>query len=318
MPSPLKSIGIAAAFVCAVLSASAQKSDTYVAVVNGDDVHVSGNIMLVNEGIATSGGAKIEASKHNAAIMLTRGGEIALCQYSSISVDARGSQLMMALQPGVIEARYPLSAGADTLLTPDYRITVKSGTNVPGQMAFYRIGLGTHGDLLVHVLPKSDAHIDVSSNFDSAAMTVSPGEMKAFPAFGSSVTPQQIMATMAVRCPVEEDPQRRSLTASAQDETPDLEAKNGFNVPLAYRPEPATHTVDQSAVTVAEANAAAAIAAQNAAINAAMATTKPPEPQPTPVASFIALLPETKHQGGMFHSLAHFFQRMFGGKAKTA
>lgn len=204
---------------------------TYIAIVNGQDVHVTGSMMMVSDGIAAASGARIEAAKHNALLKLTRGGEVALCQASVLSVDARGSQLWLALQSGTVEGRYPLSAGADTLLTPDYRLSLISGSGMPGQMADFRIGIGAHGDLLVQVLAGSQAYITVSSNFEAMQAVVRPGEVRGFPALGSQATAADVVAAVPLQCPVE--PRQSETLSSSLGHEP--VPPNTLNIPLAYR-----------------------------------------------------------------------------------
>ncbi|MEO8726886.1 MAG: hypothetical protein ABI383_12295, partial [Acidobacteriaceae bacterium] len=221
---------------CAMLLSAAtlmsqKPPPTYIAVVSGQDVHVTGSMMMVNGGIAAASGARIEAAKHNALLRLTRGGELALCQTSALLLDARGSQLWLALQSGTIEGRFPLSAGADSLLTPDYRLTLISGSGMPGQMADFRVGIGPHGDLLVQVLASSQAYITVSSNFEPMQAVVRPGEVRGFPAFGSDATAAQVVTAVPLQCPVEPS-QNQALSASLGHEPV---PPNTLNIPLAYR-----------------------------------------------------------------------------------
>ena len=222
---------IGTAVLCAVACAAQKPVPTYIAVVNGQDIHVTGSMMMVSDGIAAASGARIEAAKHNAMLKLTRGGEVALCESSALSLEARGSQLWMALQAGTLEGRFPLSAGADTLLTPDYRLSLISGSGMPGQTADFRIGIGARGDLLVQVLATSEAYITVSSNFETMQAVVRPGEVRGFPAFGSKATAAEVVAGVPLRCPVEKT-ENQTLTTSVEHEPV---PPGTLNIPLAYR-----------------------------------------------------------------------------------
>jgi hypothetical protein len=315
--------------------AAAQKPATFIAVVSGQDVHVSGDMTLVNDGMAAASGARVNAAKHNALLKLTRGGEVALCQSSAMTLDARGSQLWLALQSGTIEARYPLSAGADTLLTPDYRISIISGSGMPGDEANFRVGIGAKGDLLVQVLPTSQSYLVIASNFETSQAVVRPGETRGFTAVGSSATALQVAETVSLRCPVEQTPQTQTMTASVgTEQTP----PNTLNIPLAYRaPEMPDGNPTETASTASAAPATTAadelkVARESPAQGAPPSSpeaspTPPPSPSPSApvpvntVASQIA--PPTpkpaikaKTNGNAFVRLFHF---LFGSKnnAKT-
>ncbi len=288
--------------LCAIPSAAQDSTPPYVAVVNGQDVRVNGSMALVSNGIATASGAHLESAKHNALLKLTRGGEIALCEASALTLTARESQLWLALQAGTMEARYPLSAGADTLLTADYRISIISGTGTPGQTADFRIGIGRHGDVLVQVLPTSEAYIVVSSNFETAQSVVRPGEVRGFPAFGSNLTAAQVTNAVPLRCPVEKTRQEALSASEGHEPVP----ADTLNIPLAYR-APELPVADPAPVQTAT------VSPPPPQVNAAKA-----EPPPAPVTSSAPEIVEVrptetpqkaKHRN-LFRSIGSFFKKI--------
>ena len=282
----------------------------YVAVVAGRDVRITGDMATATDGIAAASGAKIASAKHNVALRLTRGGSIALCQHSLLGLDARGSQLFMALQAGTMEASYPLSSGADNLLTSDYRVSVISGSGMPGQRADYRVGMDKSGDLLIQVMEASQSYLIVSSNFDNSQSVVRPGEIRGFPALGSNSTPEQISQSVALRCPFEKPPNAQTQTMMASNSPAEEKVPaNSLQVPLAYRPPelppetpktPPPAPVAPAPVTqVAPAKAAAP--PPSTVVQDEEPETPSPPPQPV----------KSKGRGNAF---TRFFRRIFGGK----
>jgi hypothetical protein len=304
---------IGAAALCGVACLAQKAAPTYIAVVSGQDIHVTGSMTMVSNGIAAASGARIESAKHNAMLKLTRGGEVALCESSALSLEARGSQLWLALQTGTLEGRFPLSAGADTLVTPDYRLSLISGSGMPGQMADFRIGIGSHGDLLVQVLAESESYITVSSNFETMQAVVRPGEVRGFPAFGSTATPAEVVAAVPLRCPVEKS-ENQALTASVEHEPV---PPGTLSIPLAYRaPELPEMTPAPTPTPEPEKEAEAKPKAEPAA------SAPPAAEKPTAIAPPAAPATETPavqapakpvKRGNFFRRL---FRKMFGPESK--
>ena len=285
----------------AVLCAQQTAAPTYVAVVSGADTHITGTVINATDGVAAASGAKIESAKHNASLKLTRGGSLTLCQSSVIGLDARGSQLFMALQAGTMEAEYPLSAAADNLLTADYRISVISGSGLPGQSAAYRVGIGQKGDVLIQVMPTSQSYLIVASNFDNAQSVVRPGEIRGFPALGSSLTPEQITSHVPLRCPVETKPETNTLVAAATEaKTP----SDSLQVPLAYR-SPELPVSEKTPPAVAK-NESAAPPAPVAAVVPASA--------PLQAAAPMVTAPSAVKAAKSGNAFTRFFRRIFGSK----
>jgi hypothetical protein len=286
---------------------------TYVAVVAGPDVRVTGSMTPVANGIAAASGAKVESAKHNAVLNLTRGGVISLCQNSILGMDARGSQLFLALQSGTIEAKYPLSAAADNLLTADYRISIISGSGMPGQNAEYRLGIGTRGDVLIQVLPSSQTFLIVSSNFDNSQAVVRPGEIRGFAALGSNLDSAQIEKSIALRCPVENRPQTQQATA-IEEKVP----ANSLQIPLAYR-SPELPAIEKRPPPPATAAGQVAAPAKPAvAIPQSVAPVAPPTAsvQAQESAKPVAVAKPARDKKKSGNPIARFFRHLFGRKAK--
>lgn len=260
----------------ALLSALAAQNTgiTYVGVISGHDASVRGTIKVVDQGIAASSGAQIAAGAHNAVIHLTRGGDISVCRKSAVTLNAYASQLLIGLQSGTIDAKYPLAAAPDTLLTADFRMTVASGGRTPAALADYRIAMGPGGELLVQVLSDSDASVQVASLFDDVHANVRPGEMRAFVSSTSTRNAEQIAQTVALRCPVEEP----RVEAASIAESPPPGGKSELEIPLAY----------QSAPVLAPSPPPLAIASSSALL-----VPPPVPPTAVPRAAIPATSPET-------------------------
>ncbi len=315
--------------VCAVAAQSGDGGVTYIGVIKGADASVRGTMKMVAGGIAASNGAQIAAGAHNAVIHLTRGGDISVCRGSALTLNAHGSQLLLGLQAGTIEARYPLSAAPDSLFTADFRITVENGGRMPSALADYRIAMGTDGDLLVQVLPDSDAGVEVASVFDEVHANVRPGEMRAFVSSNSSRNAEQIAQTVALRCPLE---QPATEVASAAEREPPT-GKQEIEIPLAYQSAPlvpanvAGNNGVRSPISADVGPTTSTAAAPSSP--ARRMTPAPVAPAPrraietaqenresmtaattTPVTAPAAANPET-HKTGVFHSMARFFRHLF-------
>jgi len=314
--------------IAAAATPLAAQQVTYVAMVKGPGAAVRGSTQIMSDGIAAGSGSQIDAGAHNAQLALTRGGALLLCRDSSLTLDGRGSQLLMALQAGSFEARYAVPAAGDHLITSDYQLNIASLGHTSGELADYRVGISSSGDMLVQVLPESDAAVKVASSFGPAETTVRPGEIRGFPALGSRLSPEQVVQTVSVRCPVEVPPAQQTLTASKEGTKsepapssistveqeqariePPPDVKGQLSVPLAFEPPPlppATATAQPQAqpTTPAAPEPAASVAS-------APQPTQPETAQVAPTPA-IAAAPKPKHEN-VFASIGHFFRRLFGG-----
>jgi hypothetical protein len=266
------------------------------------EVKVSGAVDIAHGETVLLNGSAITAGKQSVPITLTRGGALTLCSTSTVHLskdrsipDPASSALLMALDRGALEARYSVGTYSDVLMTPDLRILISG----PGQ-ADLRIRVNAQGDTCVDNHGTNAPYVTVSSQLEGGAYRVMPDQRVSFQrgslqevvdhepeACGCPVLPPTSVAENTF--PVA---QSEGLAAPPPPSTtpvvPPGQPHAQVTVPLVYNGENPAPAPDPAPATPAAAAAPAPLPAQ----------TPPAQPQPA------------KH--GFFHSVGHFFSRIFG------
>src|ERR1041384_8505316 len=88
------------------------------------DATVRGSVTLAAGGAQVMSGSSVSAGERTAVLKLERGGEVRVCPKTSVSVGTSqsGRDLILGLSVGSIETHYAVSASADSIVTPDFRI----------------------------------------------------------------------------------------------------------------------------------------------------------------------------------------------------
>jgi hypothetical protein len=148
----------------------------------GNGVQLAGDVRVANGEMQLGNGSTITAGTDTVPITLTRGGELRLCATTSVhlsrdrSIEAPdASGLMLGLDRGAIEARYPTSKYSDVLLTPDLRILISG----PGD-ADVAIRVSRQGDTCIDNRGPNAPYITVSSQLEGGIYRVQPGQHVSF------------------------------------------------------------------------------------------------------------------------------------------
>lgn len=288
------------------------------------EVQVSGAVDIAHGETRLGNGSAITAGNQAVKIALERGGELRLCQTSSVHLskdrsidDPANSALMMALDRGAMEANYTVGKYSDVLLTPDLRILISG----PGQ-AQLSIRINAKGDTCIDNHGASAPYVTVSSQLEGGAYRVLPDQRVSFehgslgqvvdhepescgcpttPAVnvaksgGPSSTPADTAFPVAQSEGLAAPPPPRSVPA-----VPPGEPHAEVTVPLTYNGE-----------TPPPPSASAPPPA--APVEAAAPPPATPEPEAVPAAPPPNPPPDPPHSGaGVFHRIGHFFARIFG------
>jgi hypothetical protein len=266
------------------------------------EVKVSGAVDIAHGETVLLNGSAITAGKQSVPITLTRGGALTLCSTSTVHLskdrsipDPASSALMMALDRGALEAKYTVGTYSDVLMTPDLRILISG----PGQ-ADLRIRVNAQGDTCVDNHGANAPYVTVSSQLEGGAYRVMPDQRVSFQ-HGSL---QEV---------VDHEPEACGCPALP----PTSVAENTFPVAqsegLAPAPAPSATPVVPPGQTHAQVTVPLVYNGENPAPSPAPS----PAPDPAPAAPATAepapppaQPPPAKH--GFFHSVGHFFSRIFG------
>jgi hypothetical protein len=145
--------------------------------VSSSDASVKGSVMLSAGSTRVLSGSSVSAGVSNASVRLLRGGELRICQGSSITLTSSpsGQEVMVGMSSGTIEAHYPLAGARDSILTPDFQISL----NGPG--AFHlAVSADDRGNTCVQTQHGNTGVVSVSELMGDASYTLRPDEQIIF------------------------------------------------------------------------------------------------------------------------------------------
>jgi hypothetical protein len=259
------------------------------------EVQVSGAVDIAHGETVLLNGSAITAGKQSVPITLTRGGALTLCSTSTVHLskdrsipDPASSALMMALDRGALEAKYTVGTYSDVLMTPDLRILISG----PGQ-ADLQIRVNAQGDTCVDNHGTSAPYVTVSSQLEGGAYRVMPDQRVSFQ-HGSL---QEV---------VDHEPE----SCGCPILPPTSVAENTFPVAQSEGLAPPPPASAAPVVPAGQTHAQVTVPLVYNGENPAPAPVAPAAPEPAPAAPPAAQPPPAKH--GFFHSVGHFFSRIFG------
>jgi hypothetical protein len=141
--------------------------------VSSSDATVKGSVVLSAGGTRVMSGASVNAGLSNASIRLVRGGELRVCQGSSVSISssASGKQIMVSMSSGTLETHYPVADARDSIVTPDFEIHL----NGPG-LFHLAVSTDERGNTCVQSQHGSNGTVTVSELTGEGSYTMLPGE----------------------------------------------------------------------------------------------------------------------------------------------
>ena len=150
----------------------------------------------VGAGMSVVAGSELSAGIATARLKLHRGGQVALCPRSSVTVNSGRLGLMFAMSHGSLVFDYALlQNGTDFLITPDFSI------QLPGPAKYhFAVGTDQHGDTCVKTLPGNTGPVDFSELMSSASFRVRPQDSMLFHA-GKLNGNAPLPATETCGCP---------------------------------------------------------------------------------------------------------------------
>lgn len=144
------------------------------------DASVQGSVVFASGGARLLSGSTVSAGTAAALVRLKRGGEVRVCPGSSVQVNSMASasqrELVLSLDAGGLETHYSLAAGTDSVVTPDFRITLIG----PGEF-HVAIGADTRGNTCVQPLAGNNAALIVNELMGDGTYQVKPSQGVFFP-----------------------------------------------------------------------------------------------------------------------------------------
>ena len=181
------------------------------------DASVQGAVLLRAQATEVLSGSQITAGEGSALLKLDRGGQLRICPKTNLSLNAGagGQALSLGLNAGAMELDYSLESGADSLITPDFRLLMIS----PGSFHL-AISVASSGDTCMRSLPGNSASVFVTEMMGSDSYQLAPGKNVLFLKGKISLATQ---APAMCGCPETSPPSKTEVAQSAPAKPPAAE-----------------------------------------------------------------------------------------------
>ncbi|HET9697380.1 MAG TPA: hypothetical protein VFP40_10980 [Terriglobales bacterium] len=213
------------------------------------DASVRGSVLFASGGTQIESGSSVSAGDAAALLKLKRGGEVRICPRTTVSVasSANGRDLLMGMNTGSMEAHYSLSASADTVMTPDFRILLAG----PGTFHF-AISADAQGNSCVKALPSNTASLIVNELNGDATYQVKPNEQVYFRA--GHITSPDPLVPAECGCPPPPPSFQVEATGKALEHPGTVLTQSSFGAPLPLPTLPNSFAPDVKPVDPANAH----------------------------------------------------------------
>ena len=308
-----------------------------IAYVSTTGVAVSGSLSVENGRAIIGNNGTITAGDATAMVKLARGGDMEVCASTKVHLSRDtsvagedDSALMIALDRGALEANYVPGKYSDVLLTPDLRILISG----PGT-ADLKVRVNEKGDTCVDNHGAGAPYVTATSNFAGGVYRVQANQRVMFEQ-GSldqvvdneaescgcpSATPMVVASQSAVTKNATNPfplAQSEGLAAApagpVKPVVPVGQVHAEVEAPITYdaakTPDPAAKGAAAKEPSSCPPNTLCdpQITADDTSLLPTKSQMVDAQIQPVPTAQ---VLP--KEHGGFFHSIGHFFSKMFGG-----
>ena len=291
-----------------------------IAYVPTDGVTVSGSLEVVNGKATIGNDGSITAGDKTADVTLARGGDLRLCASTtvhltrdrSVTPDSgkESTALMLSLDRGALEATYKTGSYSDVLLTPDLRILVSG----PGD-ADLKMRVNQKGDTCIDNHGDNAPYITVTSQFEGGLYRVKPNQRVLFE-HGSL---EQVVDNEPEPCGCPPAAPIAIASASGKPVGGPSSTPADTAFPLAesegLKPPPPPPSQPVVPAGTPHAQVEVPLVYNGSTPNqptAAPAATPPPAVATSAPPTEATPAQKPAKSGGFFHSVGHFFSRLFG------
>lgn len=282
-----------------------------VASVATEGVSLRGAISVVDGRAAIANNGEVTAGDKTAQVTLARGGTLSVCASTTVHIakdvvahataKPGDAGLMFSLDRGAFETNYTPGAYSDVILTPDLRLLISA----PGQTNL-KVRVNQQGDTCVDNAGDNAPYVTASSLRDGGAYRVRPGQRVLFvhgsleQVVDSEHEPCGCPPAIPVAVADGNSTKLGGPSSTPADTAFPTAVSEGLQAPPAQTGPPV--------VPAGEAHAQVA---------ATLSSNTPPVPPPDVAAPAPApqQAPAPTPHRGLFHSLGHFFSRVFGGSS---